>query len=99
MKLKNLAAAAVCIAAIGGTAGAAPAAAKSDNGHGKIRRCETPAAKNFKCVSETGEVTVGTCPTGYDVSPTVTLAVSIDANNDGLICASATLGYVDDTVL
>ena len=50
MRLKNLAAAAVCVAAIGGTA-AGPAAAKSDNGHGKIRRCETPAAKHFKCVT------------------------------------------------
>jgi hypothetical protein len=101
MKLKNLAAAAVCIAAIGGTAGAAPAAAKSDNanGNGKIRRCETRAAKNFKCVSDTGEVTVGTCPTDYTVTNTVSIAVNIDANNDGLICSSPTLGYVDDTIL
>jgi hypothetical protein len=99
MKLKNLAAAAVCVAAIGGTAGVAPAAAKSDNGHGKIRRCETPAAKNFKCVTDTDEVVVGRCPTGYDVTQTVALVVNIDTNTDGLVCSSPTLGYVDDTLL
>jgi hypothetical protein len=99
MKLKNLAAAAVCVAAIGGTAGVAPAAAKSDNGHGKIRRCETAAAKNFTCVSDTGTVVTGSCPAGYDVAPTFALVVNIDANNDGLICSSSTLGYVDDTLL
>jgi hypothetical protein len=98
MRLKNLAAAAVCVAAIGGTA-AGPAAAKSDNGHGKIRRCETAAAKHFKCVTEDGDVTVGTCPTGYDVIATVSTIANYDTNSDGLICSSSTLGYVDDTVL
>ena len=99
MKLKNLAAAAVCVAAIGGTAGAAPAAAKSDNGHGKIRRCETAAAKNFTCVTGSGETVRVSCPSGYTITSTLELAVSIDANNDGLICSSPTLGYVDDTIL
>jgi hypothetical protein len=99
MRIKNLAAAAVCIAALGGTAGAVPAAAKKDNGHGKIRRCETPAAKHFKCVTEDGDVTLGTCPVGYDVIATITIAADYDLNDDGLICSSATLGYADDTVL
>jgi hypothetical protein len=99
MKLKNLAAAAVCVAAIGGTAGVAPAAAKSDNGRGKIRRCETPAAKNFKCVTDTGDVVTGSCPTGFQVIQTVAVSSDTDANNDGLICSSPTLGYVDDTLL
>jgi hypothetical protein len=98
MKLKNLAAAAICVAAVGGTAGAAPAAAKSDNGQGKIRRCQTAAAKNFKCVTDSGTVVTGTCPTGYRVTQTVELAIDVDANDNGLICSSATLGYVDDTV-
>jgi hypothetical protein len=99
MKLKNLAAAAVCVAAIGGTAGVAPAAAKNDNGRGKIRRCETPAAKNFKCVTDSGEVVTGACPAGYQVTPTVALAIDIDVNDNGLICSSSTLGYVDDVKL
>jgi hypothetical protein len=101
MKLKNLAAAAVCVAAIGGTAGAAPAAAKSDNtnGNGKIRRCETKAAKNFTCVTESGEVTIGSCPTGYTVTQSITSNVNIDANGDGLVCFSSTLGYVDDDLV
>jgi hypothetical protein len=101
MKLKNLAAAAVCVAAIGGTAGAAPAAAKSDNsnGNGKIRRCETKAAKNFTCVTESGEVTVGSCPTGYTVTQIITSTSNVDANGDGLVCFSSTLGYVDDDLV
>ncbi|HKP91112.1 MAG TPA: hypothetical protein VJT75_14195 [Thermoleophilaceae bacterium] len=99
MKLKNLAAAAVCVAAIGGTAAAAPAAAKSDNGHGKIRRCEVGNAKKFKCVTDSGEVVTGSCPTGYDVTATVSTVVDLDVNNNGLICSSAALGYVDDTAL
>jgi hypothetical protein len=98
MRIKNLAAAAVCIAAVGGAA-AGPAAAKSDNGHGKIRRCETPAAKHFTCVADDGAVTVGTCPTGYGVIATITIAADYDVNADGLICASPTLGYADDTIL
>jgi hypothetical protein len=98
MSLKNLAAAAVCVAAIGGTAGVAPAAAKSDNGRGKIRRCETSAAKNFKCVTGGGTVVTVKCPTGYQVTQTVELVVDLDVNDNGLICSSATLGYVDDTV-
>ena len=101
MKLKNLAAAAVCVAAIGGTAGAAPAAAKSDNsnGNGKTRRCETRAAKNFTCVTESGEVTVASCPTGYTVTQIITSTGNVDANADGLVCFSATLGYVDDDLV
>jgi hypothetical protein len=99
MRLKNLAAAAVCIAAIGGTAGAGTAAAKSDNGHGKLRRCETPAAKHFTCVLEGGDVVTTTCPAGYDVIATITIAADYDVNKNGLICSSATLGYTDDAEL
>ena len=96
MKLKNLAAAAVCIAALGGTA-AAPAAAKND--HGKFRRCETPAKRNFRCVTDTGVVTAGTCPSGYQVTDEISAALEVDVNDDGLVCSSNTLGYVDDTVV
>lgn len=96
MSLKNLAATTVCIAAIGASA-AAPAAAKSDNGQGKIRRCETPAAKHFKCVADGGDVVTGTCPTGFDAIATITVAANYDTNDNGVICSSSTLGYVDDT--
>jgi hypothetical protein len=96
MKLKNLATAAVCIAAIGGTA-AAPAAAKND--HGKFRRCETPAQRHFRCVTNAGAVTTVTCPSGYQITDEITAAVEVDLNDNGLVCSSTTLGYADDTIL
>lgn len=97
MRLKTLLTTTACVAAIGGL-GAAPAAAK-DNGRGKIRRCEVGAAKKFKCETTGNEVVVGQCPASYDVTAVLAVSVDFDTNADGLVCANATLGYVDDQLL
>jgi hypothetical protein len=96
MRLKTLLTTTACVAAIGGL-GAAPAVAKDT--HGKVRRCEVGAKKKFKCETNTGEVLVGQCPTGYEVTAEMSVAIDVDVNGDGLVCASPTLGYVDDQLL
>ena len=107
MRIKSLAATCACVAAFGVGVGVAPAAAKNDknplsNGNGlakgKFKHCET-GTKKFKCVSETGETTSGQCPADYTVISSITAGVEIDVNGDGFVCFSATLGYVDDTIL
>ena len=97
MRLKTLLTTTACVAAIGGI-GVAPASAK-DNGRGKIRRCEVGAQQKFKCQTDTDVVIVGQCPAGYDIVTQMSVALDVDANNDGIVCSSPTLGYVDDQLL
>jgi hypothetical protein len=96
MRLKTLLTTTACVAAIGGI-GVAPAAAK--DGHGKVRRCEVGAKKKFRCETTTDEVITGQCPTGYDVTAAVSVSIDVDANGDGVVCSSPTLGAVDDQLL
>jgi hypothetical protein len=97
MRLKTLLTTTACVAAIGGI-GVAPAAAK-DNGNGKIRRCEVGAKNKAKCETVTGTVLTAQCTTGFDLVATMSAPVNVDLNGDGLVCSSATLGYVDDQLL
>ena len=102
MRIKNLAAMTACVAAFGVGVGVAPAAAKNDKVKDKsakqYKHCET-GAKRFKCVTDTGAVASGQCPSDYTVISSITAGVEIDLNGDGFVCYSATLGYVDDKVL
>jgi hypothetical protein len=88
MRLKALIATGiVCTASF---AAAAPVHAKSDNGHGKVQRCQ--AAKNgkhngFTCETSSGETTDAQCPAGYSAMPT-RFAPEADANANGIICRS-----------
>lgn len=101
MRLKTLLTTSACVAAIGGTFGVAPATAKdgNDNGRGKIRRCEVGAKKKFRCETTTDQVVTGQCPTDYDVVTAMSVSADVDANGNGIVCSSATLGSVDDQQL
>jgi hypothetical protein len=98
MRLKTLLTTTACVAAIGGTFGVAPSAAK-DNGRGQIRRCEVGAKNKAKCETSTGVVLTAQCLTGFTLTTTVAAPVDVDVNGDGLVCSSSTLGYLDDQLL
>jgi hypothetical protein len=95
MRLKTLLTTTACVAAIGGTLGVSPAAAKQD---GKIRRCEV-GAKKAKCETTTGSVVTTQCAAGYDMITAMSTSLDVDANGNGLVCSSATLGVVDDQLV
>jgi hypothetical protein len=78
-------------------AAAAPVHAKSDNGHGKVQRCQ--AAKNgkhngFTCETGGGETTAGQCPSGFNAMP-MRFDPTADANANGIICRNGNVSTDD----
>jgi hypothetical protein len=87
----------VCTASF---AAAGPVHAKSDNGNGKIQRCE--AAQNgkhrgFSCETSSGESVVVQCPAGlFPVA--MRFDPASDLNGNGIICRSGNVS-ADDVVV
>ena len=95
MRLKALIATGiVCTASF---AAAGPVHAKSDNGHGKVQRCQ--AAQNgkhngFTCETTGGESTDVQCAGGYTAAIS-RFAPEVDLNANGIICRSGNLSADD----
>ena len=95
MRLKALIATGiVCTASF---AAAGPVHAKSDDGHGKVQRCQ--AAKNgkhkgFTCETSGGGTTEVQCASGYNAMAS-RFAPEADANRNGVICRSGNVAADD----
>ena len=98
MRLKALIATGiVCTASF---AAAGPVHAKSDNGNGKVQRCE--AAKNgkhngFTCETDTGTTVNVQCPAGF-IPVAMRFDPSADLNGNAIICKSGNAS-ADDFVV
>ncbi|MEA2374331.1 MAG: hypothetical protein QOD53_794 [Thermoleophilaceae bacterium] len=92
MRLKQLATAAICVTALGGAVGVAPAAAKPD----KVKQCHQRGHHEFSCDTAAGDTVTSACPSGYEAEPSLNVP-GIDLNGNYVICVSNSLPAVDDT--
>ena len=92
MRLKRLATAAVCIAALGGAAAAAPAAAKND----KPKHCNPHSHHRFVCDTDDGGTVTTECPAGFQLTDAFLAPAGVDLNGNLIVCTSGPFA-VDDT--
>jgi hypothetical protein len=94
MRLKELAIAAMCTAALGGAA-VSPAAAKDHKD--MVKRCHNANQEaKFTCVTSDGDTVQTRCARGYSAMPASSGDAAYDYDYDGIVCYSAELGYADD---
>jgi hypothetical protein len=94
MRLKRLATTAICVTAIGGAVGVAPAAAKP----GKVKQCHERGHHRFNCETTDGDTVTSVCPDSYEAAPSLSVP-GIDLNGNYVICVSNSLPAIDDTPL